>query len=282
MAEIFGREHVHFVVDCYGQAQAEIQDKLSKLDGFNVLALTDDFVVKEGLHFDIDNTGWVCGDYCLYRGLDLQWSHAWIVEPDVYLIGGADKILESLSLRRESLIATDYEAADQSWYWSKYSQDVLPGYPVYKILFPLVRVSREVALKGLELRRNITRNLLKESPSRVPNDEAIIGTAAFLTGAKCFDLRRELSQHFKYWSTTTRTPVADIVHQGIGPQFVHSGMTNEEFRARLSDLWLSHLAGHELNGLRVLKSLLTASEKTKQRTIELLISKTEEYIVSQK
>ncbi|PLA36864.1 hypothetical protein CYJ46_11790 [Corynebacterium coyleae] len=271
LSGLFGRDSIYFAVDCYSLSGSEIEEKLNRFPG-NTLALDKNFVETNGLHFDSGSTGWCCGDYPLYKALEFNesWDYAWIIEPDVYLINGAMRKLIQLETRDEELVTTDYLKADPGWYWTSRFSRVLPDYEAYKMLFPLVRVSRAVTEKSFALRKEATSNSGLQK-FKAPNDESIVASAAHAIDANVLDLRKEWPELFEYWGTTVRVPMGDLRRRASDPLIVHSGLENDDFMRRMLALWEKCIAGDAVQGNRMLKSLRNADTETVVEFVDKLI-----------
>ncbi|WP_421629365.1 hypothetical protein [Corynebacterium pseudogenitalium] len=271
LSSLFGAKNVYFAVDCYSLKAQQTSEKISKFP-MNALILDADFVAENDLHFDSGNTGWCCGDYPLYKALNLEtkWDYAWIIEPDVYLINGAMRKLIELEACSNALITTDFLRADDGWYWTSRFKAVLPEYEAYKMLFPLVRVSRPVAEQSLALRRQATKSA-GTNIFRAPNDESIVASAAHIVGANILDLKQEYPELFSYWGTTVRVPMGDLRRRTQEPLIVHSGLENDDFKARILTLWEQCIEGDAIQGNRMLKSLRNADPDTIVEFVDTLI-----------
>lgn len=76
------------------------------------------------------------GVYVLYRVIDLDWDFAWIVEPDLYFLNGAERTLERLQQFDHDLVATHLWPSGEHWMWGRALLDVLPDLRPHAMAFP--------------------------------------------------------------------------------------------------------------------------------------------------
>lgn len=242
----------------------------SVIESFKVHALpiTEEFIHSKNLHhFDVPaRTGWACGDYTLYRALEIEWDYAWIIEPDVYLLNGAEQILCSFESVDNDLIATHLWPAESNWMWYRPLHSLLPDRTIHAMAFPFLRVSRQLAQKSLELRQSLTPQIKRGSSA--PNDESIVATTANMHNMSVLDLKVLMPDVFKYWSTALRYPINDIRLRESQPLVVHSGFEHREFLTHLVSLWDSLDKGWENGRAKLLHSFSMASPKTQQVFLE--------------
>ncbi|NMF31969.1 hypothetical protein HF851_06715 [Corynebacterium ammoniagenes] len=238
------------------------------LEQFSVATcpLTQDFVNENGLTFwnDQRRTGWACGDYVLYRALSKKWDYAWIIEPDVYFLYEAISLLPKLSDSTTDLITTNFWRASNEWYWRKPLEDVMPGIDVHAMGFPLSRVSRSLAEKAFEFRQHVVS--ISNAGSRVPNDESILATTAFVNGFTTLDLKKQYPNIFTYWSTVLKYPISDIRSRESQAKIVHSGLEDKDFVHYISNLWDSIKKGNKKDHGRFLEVLNVCSTEVLKKT----------------
>ena len=236
----------------------------------SVLPLTADFLEEKNLHHydERERTGWACGDYVLYRAMHLQWEFAWVIEPDVFLMNGAEEVFKSYESSSAGLLATHIVEAENGWIWKKPIQKLIDDKTIFAMAFPLVRCSREVVANALETRQSMTAQIL--AGAATPNDESVIATVAHEMGVDVIDLKRQRPDVFRYWSTVLRFPMRDIRQRESGPLIVHSGLEHREYLGYLVDLWRRVELGSKVGRDRLLKATNVASPETTQTFIDIV------------
>lgn len=250
--------------------QVRDSDHNSVIGSFEMdsLPITEEFIQTKRLHhYDKpDRTGWACGDYALYRALELEWDYAWIVEPDVYFLNGSEQLISKLESVDNDLIATHLWQADEKWMWYNPLHSLLPDQTIFAMAFPFLRASRDLIEKSLELRQSLTPDI--EKGSSTPNDESILATTANMYNMSVLDLKVLMPGVFKYWSTALRYPINDIRLRESEPLVVHSGFEHREFLTHLVSLWNSLDQGWDNGRNKLLHSFSMASPKTQQVFLE--------------
>ncbi len=229
-------------------------------DADKMLELDADFVKSSGLHFYLNKTGWMCGDYVIYKALELDWDFAWVIEPDVYFLNGAEDILSRLQVFDHDLLATHMWIAGDGWLGTGILKEIRPDLTVHAMAFPLLRISRRAAEWSLSLRRSITEKL--DPGTKVPNDEAIVGTAVYNNSGTMLDIRRLYEEHFALWSTLDRVSIEDVSQQSTAPMIVHSGQRKEKFVKQMLGYWKGAVDGSDFCARQLGRSLGTASKQT--------------------
>lgn len=224
------------------------------------LPITREFVMDSALPSAGARTGWLCGDYVIYRGLDVEWEYAWVVEPDVCFLNGSSALLGELGQFQHDLIATNYAEAKPSWTWYPPLTSAMPDLNVHAITFPLIRASRVLAHNAMSLRREAESNRPPEQ--RIPNDESIVATAAFEGRHSVLDLRKLFPALFKYWTTTLKLPLEDIAQFETEPRVVHSAVYPDHFDRYLALLWKQMAEGNPDGKEKLLKLLDIMSPAT--------------------
>lgn len=249
------------VPDCLELSEQETSELLDDFD-IPVYGITKNFVKESGLHFAHSGarTGWLCGDYVFYRVIDLDWDYAWIVEPDVYFLNGAEDLLKRLTRLDHDLLSTHLWPSGGNWMWGKALLDVIPGIRPHAMAFPFSRVSKSLAKDGLKFRQKIARQY--DGQKRYPNDEVVLATAAHLNDRSTLDIRRLYEEVFAYWSTVTRVSIDDVSQEFTQPLIVHSGQNREAFDRYLDSALEGALAGSAQSSAQLIKSLETASRQT--------------------
>lgn len=250
---------VHAIPDCINLSP---EDEKAVCEEFQIstLPLTREFVEASGLHLRESKTGWLCGDYVLYRALELEWDFAWVIEPDVFFLNGAEDILSKMQRLNQDLLATHLRKAEENWVWTRALRNLIHDQDVHAMAFPFFRASRELAEASLALRQNITS--LLQPGDVIPNDESILATAAFNTNASTLDIKELYEDRFEFWSTITRVSVEDIAECTEKPLIVHSGQSRKKFIGQMQSYWFKTLEGSDSSKARLFKSLETASKQT--------------------
>ncbi|OFK64502.1 hypothetical protein [Corynebacterium sp. HMSC074A09] len=261
-----------FKVYLPGWTVIAVPDMLGKSDGgvksalgdypIITLPITDEFVRSNGLHYapNVNKTGWLCGDYVLYRALEKEWDYAWVVEPDVFFLNGAEKYLKRLQLLEHDLLATQVWPTGRNWMWGKALDDVIPGLTLGAMSFPLLRCSRELALEALELRRRVAENSM--DAALLPNDEVIVATAARNSGKSSLNIMTLYEEEFQHFGTEVKRNVDDLQRSYSEPLIVHSGRGKDEFMEFLSFYWHGTLDGNKARKRQFLSALATCNIET--------------------
>lgn len=249
------------VPDAIGQSEDEIQRICAEFP-VEALPITDDFIRSTGLHYapKSGRTGWLCGDYVLYRVLEKEWDFAWIVEPDVFFLNGAEDYLRRLQLLHHDLLATRVWPTGRNWMWGKALDDVIPGLELGAMSFPLLRCSRALAFDALRLRREIATNL--GDSTLFPNDEVVVATAARSSGKTSLNIMSLFEEEFRFFSTEVKKNVDDLQERYSEPLFVHAGRHEEEFMAFLQQYWQGAIEGNEARKQHLLSALRTCDTET--------------------
>ena len=250
---------------------AEQHQRILETFSTETCPITHDFVVNNGLTFwnDQRRTGWACGDYVFYRALCKNWDYAWIIEPDVYFLNDAMSLLTEFSESETDLITTNFWRASNQWYWRKPLEDALPGIDIHAMGFPLSRASRNLVEKSFAFRKHVVS--VSNAGSRVPNDESILATSAFINGFTTLDLKKEFPEIFSYWSTVLKYPIEDIRTRESEARIVHSGLEDEDFIRYISKLWISLKNGNKQDHSRFLE-VINSCSATAMKTIISSIS----------
>lgn len=250
----------------YLRKNASFDDKAFADAGITALPLTDEWIRSAQLKKAELRPGWVCGDYAFYRSFGIEWDYAWVMEPDVYFLNGAEDVLSGLNQVEHDLISTRTRKENQSWAWYEPLRALNLGLEVHAMGFPLVRISRRLAEHAYELRKDIS---LKLSETQVmPNDESVIASLAHSGDFSILDLLPWMQNTFKFWGTMTRYNVDDIAANETEKRIVHSGRRAAEFDKYLQDQLKEAKMGREVSSGRILQCLEHASSGSRMRFIE--------------
>jgi len=123
-----------------------------------------------------DDVGWRCGDYGLYlaRAAFPDEPFFWLIEPDVrFGGGGAAAFFDVFRSDTEiDLLVADLRRADRTYFWE--FMVAARNLPVYRCIFPLVRVSARAIDYLLAKRVLLSRNRRRRRDW--PNDESFVAT----------------------------------------------------------------------------------------------------------
>ena len=249
------------VPDCTGLDEERTAQRLAEFS-VPALGITDTFITESGLHHAHSGarTGWLCGDYVFYRALELQWDYAWLVEPDLYFLNGAEDILRRLQKLEHDLIATHLWPSGPQWMWGEALLNSVPDIKPYAMAFPFCRLSRELVKESLSLRKKIADGY--PGTGRLPNDEVVVASTAYDCGFSMLDVQSLYEEAFRFWGTITRVSIEDVQDSFDIPLIVHSGQKRDRLDPYLDRYLKGALEGSELYQSQLLKSLRTASKET--------------------
>lgn len=241
-------------------------------DHVRTLPITQEFLSSQGLSFAGHQTGWLCGDYVFLRAFEIDWDYAWIIEPDVYLFNGTESLFTTYANNNEDLLATGIKIAPTGWVWEKRLRDVGFDQDIYCMQFPLVRISRKLALEVLETRRSIGL-ILGENPSpfAVPNDESIVASLANQDEFSSLDLEQINPQWFQNWSTDIKILLSDVT-DSKHPQIIHSGQNYDDYFAFIDWAISESLKGSKACQRKLLAHAAKASHETTNLILERLLN----------
>lgn len=249
------------VPDLMGKSEEEVERVCADFP-IPALAITDDFVQSTGLHYAPkgSKTGWLCGDYVLYRAFEREWDFAWVVEPDVFFLNGAEDYLKRLQLLDHDLLATRVWPTSRNWMWGKALDDVIPDLNLGAMSFPLLRCSRELAYEALNLRRRIADS--SAGASLLPNDEVVVATAARSSGKRSINIMSLFEEEFRFFRTEVKKNVDDLQREHSEPLIVHSGRHQDEFMDFLHLYWRDAIQGNEARKQHFISALSSCSIET--------------------
>ena len=166
-----------------------VDESRIKLDteDFPKISITSAAMKKLGLHRP-KGFQWRCGDYGLYLA-NIKYpnaEHFWLVEYDVRLHSdnSMGEFLAHFNNQTADLIAPMLGQRQNDWWW--YAAMTSRESPVYGCLFPFLRVSRQLIVKGLEERKRLGRSPIYRM--FWPNDESFLVTTAIRHGLECRDI----------------------------------------------------------------------------------------------
>lgn len=234
------------------------------------LPLTDDFIADNGLQFHRNRTGWICGDYVLYRALELKWERLWLIEPDIYFLNNSLQTLAHLDKFNHGLITTQYRRAGDGWYWKKPLLRAAPNADVHAMAFGIMRLSRTLVEQAFDFRKELSQ--VADPAYLLPNDESVVATTAHVHGHDVIDFKALFPQLFKYWHTNIKFPIFELREFETEPRIVHSGLEKEDFEKYLIEAWGGLEKGTTAGKNRLLASLKNSSPSTVQQFLELITS----------
>lgn len=149
---------------------------------------------------------WRCGDYGLYLAAQAypEVRHFWIVEYDVRIRrpGPLSDFFSGFADDVSDLIAPYFGERRLDWWW--YPTMTSGAKPVFGCLFPMLRVSAQLARAGLEGRRRIGKSPIYRL--FWPNDESFLATEAMRRGLLCRDLSGPGGELYSQTSFTFDAP----------------------------------------------------------------------------
>lgn len=225
-----GWRNVYVVLDMMGD---DIEDDSCSSECIpnEILPITRRTLDRLDLSYEGKRTGWKCGDYVLYRALSAKWDHAWVVEPDVQFLNGAESIVEDGSVSKDvDLACLNYKEVNFGWFWGRPFSTWSPGMQVASMAFPICRVSRDLAESALRLRQQYYNSNTTQSVEH-PNDESVIASTALNGGYRVQDLREQRSKWFDYFSTVVKYHGPSIGARRFDPLIVHSAIGESDMRA---------------------------------------------------
>lgn len=170
-----------------------------------------------GLYGAAPRLYWRCGDYGLYaarRALP-SISRFWLIEPDVRLrLERPGEFFDRFAEDPADLLVSHLRPAEASWDWG---QTMADGAPVWRCLFPLLRISAPALDALLEARREAGARFVASGrdPQVWPNDEVFVATTLMRAGFDCRDLNAHGEvydpQSFGFW-----WPISDRQLQAEG------------------------------------------------------------------
>jgi hypothetical protein len=193
------------------------------------ISLGPELARELGLYDGAERLYWRCGDYGLYaarRALP-QVERFWMIEPDVRLRlerpgGFFDRFAEVPA----DLLVSNLRPAEPSWDWGKTMDD---GRPVWRCLFPLLRVTARALDVLLEARRDFGARFAAAGadPQFWPNDEVFTATILMRQGFDCRDLNAAFEVYdpntFGYWWPLSDRQVAEQGREGFAYHPVLNG-----------------------------------------------------------
>ena len=226
----------------------------------HIFDIDSDFIAAHGLHHRGNETGWACGDYSLYRALELDWTHAWLVEPDVFFTGEITPLIHEIDSSAADMIAPRVSKASSNWHWFTPLNSLFPDLPIYGMTLCFARFSRDLTLSAMQLRQSVTGRII--SPNQVPNDESVLSSVAHRDNCNILELESKYPEHFKYWSTVTKFSPRGIAEQETTPQLIHGGLDPEGIVNWLADTWVrcTYEGTADIQRVQFSASTLTHSE----------------------
>jgi hypothetical protein len=158
-----------------------------------------------GLYGAVDKLYWRCGDYGLYAARQAlpEVERLWLIEPDVRLHQARPgAFFDRFAEDPADLLISHLRPAEATWDWGKTMAD---GGPVWRCLFPLLRISARALDALLEARRDAGPRFVAagRDPQFWPNDEVFVATTLMRAGFDCRDLNASGEvydpQSFGYW-----------------------------------------------------------------------------------
>lgn len=276
LTSTFGSDVVFPVVDAMGESDSTLQQLLSTFPE-NHFPIDDDFINREGLHKFAGMTGWLCGDYALYRALEQDdWEFAWVMEPDLVFLNGALSIIEEVDQSSVDLIGYYHRSIDSKWWWHRRIFDYFPEENISMVAFPLIRASRKLVQEALKMRQEFTPYV--ESGALAPNDESILATVAARPHFTTRSLKDEYGEAFRYWATNVKFSLAGLERIESTPQIVHSAAQTENLISWMLQMWDGLKTGNKAKGTWLAKAAEVATQDELRQFVQQLTQKEKERI----
>lgn len=193
------------------------------------ISLTASLPAELGLYAGSDRIYWRCGDYGLYaarRALPAK-ARFWLIEPDVRIRSDRPgAVFDRFQDNPADLLVSNFRPAEPSWDWGKTMDD---GGPIWRCLFPLVRVSARALDALVEARRDFGARFQTAGadPQFWPNDEVFTATTLMRLGFDCRDLNAEAEVYdpntFGYWWPISDRQLAEAGREGLAYHPVLNG-----------------------------------------------------------
>jgi hypothetical protein len=193
------------------------------------ISLTAELAGELGLYDGAERLYWRCGDYGLYaarRALP-QVERFWMIEPDVRLrLERPGGFFDRFADTPADLLVSNLRPAEPSWDWAKTMDD---GAPVWRCLFPLVRVGARALDALLDARRAFAARFVAAGADSQfwPNDEVFTATTLMRAGFDCRDLNADGEVYdpasFGYWWPLSDRQVAESGREGFAYHPVLNG-----------------------------------------------------------
>lgn len=264
----FGVDRVVPVVDMIGKTEGEVQ-QIRQQFPTEIIEITSDFIQSAGLHEVGNVTGWQCGDYIFYRAFEkLEWEFAWSVEPDLRFFNGALKILEEVDSYNADLIGYRHRKMGDNWWWTARLKKHWPEADVSMVAFPLVRLSRALALASMEKRKLFTPHVFEGALA--PNDESIVASTAQEDEFSIVNLQEKYPGAFQWWGTEVKFSLEGLSELVSTPQIAHSVVGKEHLFSWLDAQWAAIKKGQRAKKARFEKSISTlTTEESKEYLLHL-------------
>lgn len=193
-------------------------------------------IIRQELSYVGPKTGWLCGDYALYSCLDLKWDFAWLIEPDVGMINGADHLFGEMFYSSDyDFIGACFRPAETSWPW-RARIERLTHFPQYFAMrFPLVRASRDLVEAAYSCRQQIARKFSPLDSHSIPNDESLFATVAGCGNFSCTSFEDAYPGLFSRFQAVPRYLAGDVELTTKAPGFVHSYSPPDRYWKYVSD-----------------------------------------------
>jgi hypothetical protein len=193
------------------------------------IALTAGLPAELGLYGEAPKLYWRCGDYGLYaarRALP-EVARFWLIEPDVRLnLDRPGQFFERFAADPADLIVSHLRPAEPGWDWGKTIDD---GGPVWRCLFPLLRISAGALDHMLDARREAGARFAAggRDPQFWPNDEVFTATTLMRAGLTGRDLNAEGQVYdpdsFGFWWPLSDRQVREQGREGFAYHPVLNG-----------------------------------------------------------
>lgn len=233
------------------------------------IAITPDLPASLGLYAETPNLMWRCGDYGLYLARRQLPDHElfWMIEPDVRICSAhPSSLLAGFPPPQEvDFLAARLRPAEPDWNWGR-TMDAADG-PIWRCLFPLVRLSARALDVMLEERRRASASFAQRGgdPLFWPNDEVFTASTLVRRGLVCRDLNDfgEVyeSANFSFWLPISEREFARAGREG---RIYHPVLSGQRYFTKLFRLAAEQGA---LDGLDQLIDTLIGTEWTEAEAL---------------
>ena len=233
------------------------------------VALPQDLPQSLGLYAETPNLMWRCGDYGLYAARQQLPDYAafWMMEPDVRIQAAQPLgLLAGFPPPEEvDFLAANLRPAEPDWNWGR-TMDPAGG-PIWRCLFPLVRLSARAIDLMLDERRQASTSFRAGGgdPLFWPNDEVFTASTLVRRGLVCRDLN-DFGQvydpaNFSFWFPISERELAAGGQEG---RVYHPVLSGQAYFTKL--FRLANEQGN-LEGLEQLVDRLVGAEWTPEEAL---------------
>lgn len=232
----FGR-NVYVAIERYADLELGCD-----IDTDNVVTIGRRFLETSGLRY-FPRVGWQCGDYIYYSMLPFveQFSHVWLIEPDVRITLGPADMFERFATVDEDLLGIALGPRPQTWGWYK-SIDGYYAVPVHGMYFPVSRLSVRAIRQLFDNRVEYCASERVQGIdfmsagliARFANDEAFVATTVLRCGLTSRPMRPMLKRALDgYFSTEIPVLAGEVGHSDLIGKIIHPVCDIERARKKI-------------------------------------------------